>query len=269
LTSRVTSKKFGEGVVAAHKEYIRESPTFFAFFKEENTGKNLKPKGLNVFLYDWNRVVLNENPDYYHASYVDGCTTPQQYILAQAPFDGATQTDFYRMLNQIRPDSIVIMDSQDSPDMKFVIPNKYEGQAITVTSGEEQKCEGYVVRDLTVGKNKMKLYFIDGWNEDKDPPKDFVGVYDKIRRAIGLDSKSILIVVCKDGCSRCGFFCLLDIEAERFRTKGRMKFGDTVRHIRCQRSNCFDTPDLFETAITLIMHLAKKYYDKNDNAATS
>ncbi|KJH43705.1 Protein-tyrosine phosphatase [Dictyocaulus viviparus] len=263
LTGKVPSRKLGEGVISAHKELIRESPTFFAFFKEENTSKNLKPN--EVFLYDWSRVVLSDDPDYYHASYVDGCVKAQQYILAQAPFNSTTQTDFYRMINQIHPDSIVLMDSESSPDMKFVLPQNYSGNTIPVKAeDEQQKGDGYTTRNLLVNKNKIKLYFIDGWKDDAEPPKDFVNVYEKIRRSIGLDSKNILILVCKDGCSRSSLYCLLDIEAERFRLKGRMKFGDTVRHIRYQRSNCFDTQEQFAMGISLIMILAKKYQDKGD-----
>ncbi|RCN42995.1 hypothetical protein ANCCAN_11043 [Ancylostoma caninum] len=116
LTARISSKKLGDGVLEAHKEFIRESPTFFAYWKEENIPKNLKQDV--VLLYDWNRVVLNESPDYYHASYVDGCTKQRQYIMAQAPFNGGTQADFFRMLSQTHPDAVVFMDAHDSEDAK-------------------------------------------------------------------------------------------------------------------------------------------------------
>ncbi|PIO54882.1 hypothetical protein TELCIR_23743, partial [Teladorsagia circumcincta] len=71
LTSRISSKKLGDGVMEAHREFIKESPTFFSYFKKENQSKNLKPDV--VFLYDFNRVKLSgDSGDYYHASYVDG-----------------------------------------------------------------------------------------------------------------------------------------------------------------------------------------------------
>lgn len=64
------------------KEDMKESPTFFAFFKPENKDKNVKKE---VFLYDASRVVLADGQDYYHASWVDGLVAEKQYILAQAP----------------------------------------------------------------------------------------------------------------------------------------------------------------------------------------
>ncbi|KIH67924.1 Protein-tyrosine phosphatase [Ancylostoma duodenale] len=165
LTGRISSKKLGDGVLEAHKEFIRESPTFFAYWKEENIPKNLKQDV--VLLYDWNRVVLNESPDYYHASYVDGCT-------------------------------------------------KQRG--------------GYGVRTVTLGKAKIKVYCINGWTVEKEPPKDFIAIHEKIRSS--LDAKPMMMLVCKDGCSRSGIFCLLDIEAERYRTKGRIKLAETIKSIR-------------------------------------
>nr|CDJ85457.1 Protein-tyrosine phosphatase domain containing protein [Haemonchus contortus] len=108
FTTRISSKKLGEGVVEAHKDFVKESPTFFAFFKKENRSKNLKQDA--VFLYDYSRVVLTGGDgDYYHASYVDGCVKKNQYIMAQAPFDSDTQADFFRMLSQVQVDALVVM----------------------------------------------------------------------------------------------------------------------------------------------------------------
>lgn len=111
--------------------------------------------------------------------------------------------------------------------------------------------EGVTVRIFTVNKSKFKAYCINGWKTDKDPPKDLVVVHEKvplfsviitsmhlchrslqIRSTIGNNNTNLLLLVCKDGCSRCPLFCLLDIESERIRSKGRMKFGDTIRNIR-------------------------------------
>ncbi|ETN84309.1 hypothetical protein NECAME_06942 [Necator americanus] len=75
----------------------------------------------------------------------------------------------------------------------------------------------------------------------------------------------MIMLVCKDGCSRSGIFCLLDIETERYHTKGRIKLGETIKTIRYQRSNCFDSPELFEAAFNVITEFAKMALD-NANA---
>lgn len=259
FTSRVPSKKLGEGVLEAYKEFLKESPTFFAYWKAENMAKNLKQNV--VLLYDFNRVVLNGDSDYYHASYVDGFSKKGQYILAQAPFNSATQIDFFRMLSQTHPEAMVVMDAPDSEDMKYVFADNgtYGSVSMSMENGDDH--EGVTVRIFTVNKSKFKAYCINGWKTDKDPPKDLVVVHEKIRSTIGNNNTNLLLLVCKDGCSRCPLFCLLDIESERIRSKGRMKFGDTIRNIRYQRSNSFDTPELFEVATSAIVELAKKNID--------
>ncbi|RCN42996.1 hypothetical protein ANCCAN_11044 [Ancylostoma caninum] len=74
----------------------------------------------------------------------------------------------------------------------------------------------------------------------------------------------MVMLVCKDGCSRSGIFCLLDIEAERYRTKGRIKLAETIKSIRYQRSNCFDTAELFDAGTAVLAEFAKKALEKND-----
>uniref|UniRef100_A0A7I4Y2C2 protein-tyrosine-phosphatase n=1 Tax=Haemonchus contortus TaxID=6289 RepID=A0A7I4Y2C2_HAECO len=257
FTTRISSKKLGEGVVEAHKDFVKESPTFFAFFKKENRSKNLKQDA--VFLYDYSRVVLTGGDgDYYHASYVDGCVKKNQYIMAQAPFDSDTQADFFRMLSQVQIDALVVMGDPSDEAFKFLFPEDgtYGDVSVRIESGDE--AEGYVLRNLTVNKAELKAYCIMGWNVDSEPPKGFLGIHEKIRSAIGLNLKNALMLICKDGCARSGLFCLVDTESERLRTKGRLRFTETVKHIRFHRSNCFDTQELFEAGWSIVMELAKQ-----------
>ncbi|KAK5971012.1 Receptor-type tyrosine-protein phosphatase alpha [Trichostrongylus colubriformis] len=257
LTSRISSKKLGEGVMEAHREFIKESPTFFAYFKKENQSKNLKPNA--VFLYDYNRVVLSGGDgDYYHASYVDGVAKKNQYIMAQAPFDTATQVDFFRMLSQQELEAVVVMGDPKNEYFKFLWAQKGTYGGVSMSSESVDECEGFCVRNYTVNKEKLKVYCITGWTVDHEPPKGFVSIHEKIRNAIGIDNRNTLLLVCRDGCSRCGLFCILDMESERLRTKGRLKFTETVKNIRNHRSSCFDTHDLFDAAASVIMELAKR-----------
>uniref|UniRef100_A0A1I7W7E5 Tyrosine-protein phosphatase domain-containing protein n=1 Tax=Heterorhabditis bacteriophora TaxID=37862 RepID=A0A1I7W7E5_HETBA len=245
IVSRVASKKLGEGVLQLHKEFVRETSTYFAYWNAANTAKNFKPD--RVLLYDWNRVVLTDGADYYHASFVDGCVrnsimekrvlfniqqqcnTLGQYILAQAPFTKDTQRDFFRLVNQTKPDAIILMERADSDEGRLILPGKEtKCGGITIKSDEEIKISGMDIHTLLVaGKQKVKVFCINGWNTDSETPKNLLDVHDKIRKMIGYDNKGILLIVCKDGVSRCGIFTLLDIEAERIRTKSRVKLGDT------------------------------------------
>ncbi|KAK6735179.1 hypothetical protein RB195_018392 [Necator americanus] len=208
FTARIASRKLGDGVLEAHKEFVKESPTFFAYWKKENMPKNLKQDV--VLLYDWSRVVLNESPDYYHASYVDGCSKPQllqmsprtnsqssrpqitniqllkmktnscQYIMAQAPFNDDTQADYFRMLSQTSPDAVIFMDAHNSEDAKYILPTDGTYGGVSVKVEDMNQCDGYTVRLLAIGKSKVKVYCINGWSVEKEPPKDLVRIHEKV-----------------------------------------------------------------------------------------
>jgi protein tyrosine phosphatase len=86
-----------------------------------------------VLLYDRTRVVIKDKrgSDYYHASFVDsyekkGSLLPfsvsintllellccsDGYILAQAPFDDNTESDFWRLVFKFKPMMIVLLGS--------------------------------------------------------------------------------------------------------------------------------------------------------------
>ncbi|KAK6735180.1 hypothetical protein RB195_018392 [Necator americanus] len=178
FTARIASRKLGDGVLEAHKEFVKESPTFFAYWKKENMPKNLKQDV--VLLYDWSRVVLNESPDYYHASYVDGCSKPRQYIMAQAPFNDDTQADYFRMLSQTSPDAVIFMDAHNSEDAKYILPTDGTYGGVSVKVEDMNQCDGYTVRLLAIGKSKVKVYCINGWSVEKEPPKDLVRIHEKV-----------------------------------------------------------------------------------------
>ena len=82
LTANNT-RPIGAGVDAAHAAIVRESPTFYNFFREDIGKRNRYPdrecllkscsnrseraRTAEIFLYDWSRVVLKEagvNCDY-------------------------------------------------------------------------------------------------------------------------------------------------------------------------------------------------------------
>ncbi|VDM80322.1 unnamed protein product [Strongylus vulgaris] len=120
------------------------------------------------------------------------------------------------------------------------------------SAAEDWYGDGFSVRQISVNKLKLKFYCINGWSDEKAPPKDFTAVHEKIRNAIDINSKGTLMLLCKDGCSRSGIYALIDMETERYSKKGRIKLGETIKALRSQRSNCFDTKELFEAAAQIM-----------------
>ncbi|VUZ47517.1 unnamed protein product, partial [Hymenolepis diminuta] len=66
-----------------------------------NRGKN---RCLNSLPFDHNRVQLRRRgdfqTDYINASFVDGYIRRKAYICAQSPFNAATASDFWAMVDQ-------------------------------------------------------------------------------------------------------------------------------------------------------------------------
>ncbi|KAJ1355805.1 hypothetical protein KIN20_013355 [Parelaphostrongylus tenuis] len=132
-------KKYQELHLGSLKRYQAPSslaecePTNLAILVVPSSPINHQNSKSDVFLYDWNGVVLHEDPDYYRPpTLVD--PVDLEYILAQAPFDGVTQTDFYLMLNQICPGSIVIVDSQGSQNMNYQRNNCFDTPGVFETA---------------------------------------------------------------------------------------------------------------------------------------
>ncbi|OZC07647.1 Protein-tyrosine phosphatase, partial [Onchocerca flexuosa] len=114
--------KGGEQVIIKwHNIILKESPKFDAFLEPANTLKNRYP---NVILYDQTRVKLlgdKVGDDYYHASYVDSYDRADGYILAQAPFNETTESDFWRMIIQTGTKLIVLLtDIHDQEGNRLV-----------------------------------------------------------------------------------------------------------------------------------------------------
>ena len=54
--------------------------------------------------------------DYIHASWVDGYERKSEYILAQAPFNGQTEFDFWRLVWQEWPSVILLLTPVAGPN---------------------------------------------------------------------------------------------------------------------------------------------------------
>uniref|UniRef100_A0A183CVZ2 TYR_PHOSPHATASE_2 domain-containing protein n=1 Tax=Gongylonema pulchrum TaxID=637853 RepID=A0A183CVZ2_9BILA len=158
---RAGGRTLAEGISDVYEQFIKDSPTFFAFFDPENKAKNKYPN--DIFLADQSRVVLDEKPDYYHASYVDGCT-------------------------QCKPEVIVVLMELDPEDeSQFLVPPSSKPKkygAITVKSEdikkgsskeESEKFGSFTIvltkgKDAEGGKEKEKEVKSKNDKDEKDKP---------------------------------------------------------------------------------------------------
>ncbi|CAG9534553.1 unnamed protein product [Cercopithifilaria johnstoni] len=266
---KANGRKLGEGIAVLYEQFEKESPTFFAFFSAENKAKNKFPD--EIFLLDRTRVILNEKPDYYHASYVDGCEQAKQYVLAQAPFDEATAGDFFRLVTQCKPEVIVVlMDLNADDDEQYIISSKSKkyGTINIRNEKEEKREEKYSHYELIITKEmekeekieqKYHLLTFNTWTNDMVIPQDDLIMFHKVVHKL-LDDKArecSQLVVCPSGAHRAGIWAVFDTEAERLKIKKRIRFTDTIKSVRNQRCNTIEHFELFNGLLNLLATYAK------------
>ncbi|KAK0409174.1 hypothetical protein QR680_004383 [Steinernema hermaphroditum] len=269
LTAFSTVATVQEDVLRLFESHLRQSPTFFAFFKEENKAKNNFP---HVLLYDHSRVKLKDNNggNYYHAAFVDGFYHPRQYICAQMPFSTETQADLFRMMLQIRPKTVICMGKIDREANLF--PVKKDGTktggrvSIKCTSATSDSKVDHYSYLFVCGRKKFhfKVFCFNAWQEEtKIPsPEDILEFHATVRKAVPQKKKchsGRTLVICPNGASRSGLFVVLDKELERLKTEGRMRYGLSVRGCRYRVCNSFDRFELFEAGIKCLTIRAKEY----------
>ncbi|KHN74227.1 Receptor-type tyrosine-protein phosphatase zeta [Toxocara canis] len=226
----------GQLLVKWHKMITKNPPKVDAFLEPTNTAKNRFP---NILLYDRSRVKIKDNlgSDYYHASFVDSYDKIDGYVLAQAPFDDDTESDFWRVVYQERPKLIVLLSTLTGEDGRKLMRNFWPSEA----KEERRFVKGYIVvrcnsvdqekdsdsYQLLVmgpgqrGKSGLRTTLIHykKWIEDKAIPDSLLEFRATVKlattRAVkgGLDGPVCL--VCPSGVHRCGTFAVLDIILDR------------------------------------------------------
>ncbi|VDO45426.1 unnamed protein product [Brugia timori] len=263
---KANGRKLGEGIADLYEQFEKESPTFFAFFSAENRAKNKFPN--EIFLLDRTRVVLNEKPDYYHASYA------KQYVLAQAPFNETTACDFFRLVMQCKPELIIVlMDLNLNDNEQYIMgskPRKYgtisvrneKNESRSLSKETIEKYSHYkliVMKEMEKIEQKYQLLTFNTWTDDMIIPKDdFIKFHKLVHKQLEDKPRECSqLVVCPTGAHRAGVWAVFDTESERLKTKNRIRFSDTIKSVRNQRCNTIEHFELFDGLLNLLVSYAK------------
>ncbi|CEF67650.1 Protein-tyrosine phosphatase, receptor/non-receptor type domain and Protein-tyrosine/Dual specificity phosphatase domain and Protein-tyrosine phosphatase, catalytic domain-containing protein [Strongyloides ratti] len=271
----------GEDIVCDWMREITKYPqTTDACIMDENVSKN---RFQNILLYDNNRVKIkdkNRGNDYYHASYVDGYDKVGRYVLAQAPFDEYTESDFWRLVSTAKPNMIVLLAATLDDKGVAYIPQFW-------CTGKKQKryFKDLAVRTLEINNLRhWDLYNIEiidkqysktqtftlnlihyrGWTCDNKVPEyilDFRAFF-QLRKA-ETDVKKFdgpIMIVCPTGTHRAAFFAAIDIIIDRINQEKRVGIQPTVEIISKQRYGSFI---FFEHYLNLVETITKHCVSSN------
>ncbi|VDK71245.1 unnamed protein product [Litomosoides sigmodontis] len=274
-----------EGAVAISAENMRSSMRSVRRGKTKmiltpaSLASHLKANGrkLGEGVTALTRVILNEKPDYYHASYVDGCKQAKQYVLAQAPFDEATAGDFFRLVMQCKPELIIVlMDLNPEGSEQYIIPSKpkkygtmsvwnekHEKHSKSKESVEKYSHYKLVVKNEVEKEEKVEqkyhLLTFNTWTDDMIIPKDDFIKFHRMAHKLLEDKgrECSQLVICPSGAHRAGVWVVFDMEAERLKIKNRIRFSDTIKSVRSQRCNTIEHFELFDGLLNLLVSYAK------------
>ncbi|CEF62213.1 Protein-tyrosine phosphatase, receptor/non-receptor type domain and Protein-tyrosine/Dual specificity phosphatase domain and Protein-tyrosine phosphatase, catalytic domain-containing protein [Strongyloides ratti] len=246
------------------REILKYPLTTDACLLEENLPKN---RYQNILLYDINRVKIVDHydkdstlSDYYHASYIDGYDKKNRYILAQAPFDDNTESDFWRMVISVHPSMILFLsgDSNDEKDRTRIPqfwPSKGDKRVygtLTVKTEDDLCTKDWDTHMLSLfdkrsktGAKDLSLSFIQykNWENDNRVP-DYIlefRAYCQLKKAEA-DVKKLkgpVLIVCPTGTHRASFFAAMDIIMDRISQEKRVGVKPTVQIISKQRYGSF------------------------------
>ncbi|GMT18554.1 hypothetical protein PFISCL1PPCAC_9851 [Pristionchus fissidentatus] len=257
------------------KEISKKPPRFDAFLANPNL--NRYP---NAVLYDASRVKLKPNKpdttsDYIHASWVDSFEKKKGYILCQAPFDGETEFDFWRMVSQTKPALIVVLTNVkkgDSNCIRQFWPAEREMKDfgfINVKCEEtdtERDHERYSLcvdlHDKTVCSPPLLAY--TAWVDDKQLPDNLL----EFRATMKIAMRTVearpkppaanapVMLVCPSGVHRAGTFAGLDIVLDRISAERKVGLAETVSILRSQRFGVFSMFTHYSTVADIIVRHA-------------
>lgn len=250
IIGKTSSKLFEAGIAELYKESYLESPTYFNFFKAPKEKNNSE----NVWLYDATRVIVPD-VDYYHASWVDGLK-PNQYILAQAPRTASAAKDFFKMLEHVKADGMIIAEGSD--EVSSNISTKFEKGA--GKKGGEKTSDD--VSSAVIKESGVNLKAVKFNRADSMSAQELVDMLEKARKYIGCPTKGPLVIVCRDGATKSGLVALADTESDRMAKHGRVKHTDTIKQIRYMRCNTFDSFESYDLGINTLIEMCNRFKKK-------
>ncbi|XP_052216900.1 uncharacterized protein LOC127834857 isoform X8 [Dreissena polymorpha] len=237
-------------------ETIKESTN--AAIKTANTSKN---RYRNMYPYDKNRVILSVigndvDTDFINASFIDGYSSPKNYIAAQGPL-ADTIADFWRMVweNNVR---VVVMVTNLVEDSKRKCIQYWPKDAAnncqygdsTIHLLSEDIHADFVVRTLECNrkgssKTITHLHFT-AW-PDKDVPDTALSLLQFWRkvRSLKRHEESPWIVHCSAGVGRTGTFIALDYLYDQGVSEKHINVFDAVLLLREQRINMVQTKNQY------------------------
>ncbi|XP_067936645.1 receptor-type tyrosine-protein phosphatase mu-like isoform X1 [Watersipora subatra] len=209
----------------------------------------------NIIAYDHSRVILkgknlDHDTDYINASYIDGYTTPKEYIATQGP-NKFTVSDLWHMAWQ-EGTAIIVMVTNTIELTKHKCEQYWpeEGSKqygpVRVTLTNSKSLAHYKIRTFSMEQNdevrKLKQFHFTAWPDHGTPTHatTLLSFLKKVRQQKTAEDGPI-ICHCSAGVGRSGTFIALDSLLQQAESEGKVDVYSYVTRMRQQRCNMIQT----------------------------
>ncbi|XP_050400463.1 receptor-type tyrosine-protein phosphatase mu [Patella vulgata] len=233
---------------------------------DENKNKNrnraiLASESVRPFI-----SAIDSGTDYINAVYIPSYRKKQAYILTQTPLPD-TVIDFWRMVIQTESYIIVDLDhgqeisrdiGQYLPETKLMCGDFSITKSSDTQNKDDYSIVGYKIgSDIDVNVNQtVKVYECKFWNDQQQTPESFISLINVLEHVkSSYENSNPLVVVCRDGVTKGGIFCVLTAILERLTIEQDVSVLQTIVQLRASRPQiitsyeqlkfCFDAIQLY------------------------
>ncbi|KAK6179422.1 hypothetical protein SNE40_011786 [Patella caerulea] len=226
---------------------VHSEDDYYSALLDENRNKN---RSVSILASESVRPFLSSSgdnaTDYINAVYISSYRKKQAYILTQTPLPN-TVIDFWKMVIQTESYIIVDLDhgqeiskdiGQYLPETKLMYYDYYVTKSDDIQYEDDYSIATYKIgSDIDENVNQtVKVYKCKFWNDQQQTPESLhslINVLEHVKS--NNDNSNPLTVVCRDGVTKGGIFCVLGAILERLTIEQEVSVLQTILQLRASR----------------------------------
>ncbi|XP_071116767.1 multiple epidermal growth factor-like domains protein 10 [Haliotis cracherodii] len=222
----------------------------------ENINKN---RSEDILPGDKHRAILSTHiaggTDYINAVIAPSYEKRKAFILTQIPLT-STVVDFWRLVHDYDIRGIVLLENYTDLDAKCGVfwaknnkPTKFG--PFSVSEGKTEKQTGFTMEKISYSlgteEKDVTVFRSSAWPQKSslpESPSSLLSLIDFLRQ--WNTGTSPLLVVCRDGATRSGLFCVVASAVQRLLLEKEVALQQTIRSIRFVRKQVIPNREQFE-----------------------
>ncbi|XP_048256337.1 uncharacterized protein LOC124122701 isoform X2 [Haliotis rufescens] len=251
--------KGGSGIAVAYQK-LSECPVTDHLSDAARDLENInKNRSEEILPGDKHRAILSTHiaggTDYINAVIAPSYEKREAFILTQIPLT-STVVDFWRLVHDYDIRGIVLLENYTDLDAKCGVfwakdnkPAKFG--PFSVGEGKTEKQTGFTMEKISYSlgteEKDVTVFRSSAWPQKSslpESPSSLLSLIDFLRQ--WNTGTSPLLVVCSDGATRSGLFCVVASAVQRLLLEKEVALQQTIRSIRFVRKQVIPNQEQFE-----------------------